>query len=108
MGLTRDVDSKPVACDYNALRTHYDRTPGLIIDKLKAVLESIAPFLVQLGKKGLIFAYDEAQNLADHASKDQYPLSLLLDLFQSIQRKNIPFMLALRTGESITGVIAEA
>jgi len=33
--------------------------------------------------------------LADHAAKDEYPLSLLLDLFQSIQRKGIPFMLAL-------------
>jgi hypothetical protein len=47
------------------------------------------------GFKGIIFAYDEAQNLADHADKDQYPLSLLLDTFQSIQRKEIPFMLAL-------------
>jgi hypothetical protein len=33
--------------------------------------------------------------LADHASKGQYPLSLLLDVFQSLQRKNIRFMLAL-------------
>jgi hypothetical protein len=51
--------------------------------------------LATLNRKGVIFAYDEAQNLADHAAKDQYPLSLLLDVFQSIQRKNIPFMLAL-------------
>jgi hypothetical protein len=29
------------------------------------------------------------------AAKEQYPLSMLLDVFQSIQRKNIPFMLAL-------------
>ena len=43
----------------------------------------------------MIFAYDEAQNLADSPARDQYPLSLLLDVFQSIQRKNIPFMLAL-------------
>jgi hypothetical protein len=43
----------------------------------------------------LIFAYDEAQNLSDNAERDQYPLSLLLDVFQSIQRKGIPFMLAL-------------
>jgi hypothetical protein len=43
----------------------------------------------------LIFAYDEAQNLADHRAKDQFPLSLLLDTFQSIQKKGIPFMLVL-------------
>src|SRR5207302_11446065 len=42
-----------------------------------------------------IFAYDEAQNLADHAVKDQYPLSLLLDVFQSVQRKGLRYMLAL-------------
>jgi hypothetical protein len=43
----------------------------------------------------VIFAYDEAQNLSDHASKDQFPLSVLLDVFQSIQTKGIPFMLVL-------------
>jgi hypothetical protein len=41
----------------------------------------------------IVFAYDEAQTMADHAEKEQYPLSLLLDVFQSIQKKNIPFML---------------
>jgi len=59
------------------------------------VLELVAKHLADTGKQGLIFAYDEAQNLADHAQKEQYPLSLLLDVFQSIQRKNIPFMLVL-------------
>lgn len=45
--------------------------------------------------RGVIFAYDEAQNLSDHAKRDQRPLSLLQDVFQSIQRKEIPFMLLL-------------
>lgn len=81
--------------DYRALRTVYERTPGLASDKLKAVLEVVWQPLEQFGRRGIIFAYDEAQNLADHAAKDQYPLSLLLDVFQSIQRKGIPFMLAL-------------
>ena len=44
---------------------------------------------------GLVFAYDEAQNLSDHAQKEQYPLSLLLEVFQSLQRKEIPIMLVL-------------
>ena len=43
----------------------------------------------------MIFAYDEAQNLSDHAGKEQFPLSVLLDVFQSIQKKGIPFMLVL-------------
>src|SRR5207302_10289169 len=45
--------------------------------------------------KGIVFAYDEAQNLADHAESSEYPLSLMLDVFQSIQKKGIPFMLVL-------------
>jgi hypothetical protein len=47
------------------------------------------------GFSGIVFAYDEAQNLADHAIRHEYPLSLLLEVFQSIQRKGIPFMLVL-------------
>ena len=47
------------------------------------------------GKNGIVFAYDEAQNLADHSAKDQFPLSLLLDVFQSVQRIGICYMLAL-------------
>src|SRR5439155_24579416 len=42
-----------------------------------------------------IFAYDEAQNLSDHAASKEYPLSLMLDVFQSIQKKGIPFLLVL-------------
>ena len=40
-------------------------------------------------------AYDEAQNLSDHSKREQYPTSLLLDVFQSLQKKEIPFMLVL-------------
>jgi hypothetical protein len=47
------------------------------------------------GQHRVIFAYDEAQNLSDHAAKEQFPLSVLLDVFQSIQKKGIPFMLVL-------------
>lgn len=85
----------PQTLNYPTLKEIYDNTPGLILDKLKAVLETVWPHIDQLGKRGIIFAYDEAQNLADHAAKDQYPLSLLLDLFQSLQRKDIRYMLAL-------------
>ncbi len=77
-----------------------NRAPGLMADKLKAVLEFVWSVLkdLQLSQQhklcGIIFAYDEAQNLADHAEEAEFPLSLLLDVFQSIQKKGIPFMLA--------------
>jgi len=66
-----------------------------VSDKLRAVLELVWECLRSQGSHGLVFAYDEAQNLADHADKEQYPVSLLLDVFQSIQRKEIPFLLVL-------------
>jgi len=80
---------------YEILRSHFEKTPGLIADKLKSTLEFVWSILPQAAISGVIFAYDEAQNLADHAEVNQYPLSVLLDVFQSIQRKNVPFMLAL-------------
>lgn len=81
--------------NYQALEAIYKETPGLESDRLKSVLETVWALVQPRGKRGIIFAYDEAQNLADNADRDQFPLSLLLDVFQSIQRKNIPFMLAL-------------
>ncbi len=84
-----------VPLNYESLKASYDQTPGLVIDKLKSVLEFVWPYVQGIGRRGIIFAYDEAQNLADHKAKDQYPLSLLLDLFQSLQRKGVCFMLAL-------------
>lgn len=81
--------------DFPTLARIFEATPGLVEDKLKAVLEVVATIVAREGKRGIVFAYDEAQNLADSPPQDQYPLSLLLDVFQSIQRKDIPFMLAL-------------
>jgi hypothetical protein len=81
--------------NYPNLKQMYDDIPGLISDKLKGVLEMVWPQVEAAGRRGIVFAYDEAQNLSDHAAKDQFPLSLLLDLFQSLQRKGFRLMLAL-------------
>ena len=83
---------------YDRLRALYEATPGLPLDKLKAVVESAwtAISLSAPGSvRGMVFAYDEAQNLADHSKKEQFPLSLLLDVFQSLQRKGLPLLLVL-------------
>lgn len=83
------------ALGYADLKMIFDDAPGLTSDKLKAVLiyvwRAIPPDLVS----GIVFAYDEAQNLADHSKKEQYPLSMLLDVFQSLQRSDIPYLLIL-------------
>ena len=80
---------------YEILQAHFAATPGLVSDKLKAVLEFVWAVMPQQAVSGIVFAYDEAQNLADHAPKNEYPLSLLLEVFQSLQRKQLPFFLIL-------------
>ena len=81
---------------YQALEGIYTGTPGLPLDKIKTVLETAWAALSETGAvRGVVFAYDEAQNLADHSEKEQFPLSLLLDTFQSLQRKGLPLMLVL-------------
>ena len=79
--------------DFRSLTAIFHGTPGLTSDKVKAVLETVATALKARDVRGIVFAYDEAQNMMDHAEKEQYPLSLMLEVFQSIQRKGISFML---------------
>lgn len=81
--------------DYAALESEFKKTPGLIADRLKHVLEFVWSCVKSANMKGVIFAYDEAQNMGDHAGRNEYPLSLMLDCFQSIQKKDIPFMLVM-------------
>jgi hypothetical protein len=95
VGFAQQPEEVAISLNYPALKAMYENIPGLVLDKLKGVLETVWPYVEISGRKGIIFAYDEAQNLTDHAKKDQYPLSLLLDLFQSLQRKGYRYMLAL-------------
>ncbi len=82
--------------NYQTLVSIYQSTPGLALDKLKAVLETVWTVISnQTEINGIVLAYDEAQNLSDQANKEQYPLSLLLDAFQSLQRKELPLLLVL-------------
>ncbi len=96
IGFAGDPATQEETLGYRQLRRLYEHTPGLALDKLKAVLESAWLAILRTNSiKGVIFAYDEAQNLADHSEKDEFPLSLLLDTFQSLQRKGLPLMLVL-------------
>jgi len=83
--------------DFSFLLTKFNQTPGLISDKLKAIFIFVWDILSQQSPntRGIIFAYDEAQNLSDHSVDKQYPLSLLLEVFQSLQKQNIPILLLL-------------
>lgn len=95
IGFVQGSAKTPVHLDFAVLKHVYDSTPGLTSDKLKAVLELAWECLKATQCKGIVLAYDEAQNLSDQAAGHQYPLSLLLDIFQSIQKKGLPIMLVL-------------
>ena len=95
VGFSGETKTVEQTLNFQALSAIFNETPGLVADKLKRVLELAWLCLSEQNRRGLIFAYDEAQNLTDHAAKDQFPLSLLLDVFQSLQRKGVVFMLVL-------------
>jgi len=89
------LEQSSVGCKLNYATLHdmFNSIPGMVSDKLKGVFELVWKCLEPFETRGIILAYDEAQTMTDHAEKEQYPLALLLDVFQSIQKKNIPFML---------------
>lgn len=88
-------DSTPLT--FEALVGIYRDTPGLPVDKFKQILSTSwqAVSTTRPEVRGIVFAYDEAQNLANRPERDQFPLSLLIDAFQSLQRQGLPLLLAL-------------
>lgn len=95
LGFAQEHKEQAITLNYETLIAYYNSRPGLTADKLKAVLELVWNALPKDTVRGIVFAYDEAQNLADHAGDKQYPLSLVLELFQSVQAKEMRFMLVL-------------
>ena len=97
IGFATATKAKKRPLDYTDLRHIYDKVPGRPADKLKSVLRHVGELIAPTTFKGIVFAYDEAQNLGDRAKDQEYPLSLLLDVFQSIQKSpgGLPYMLVL-------------
>ena len=82
--------------NFSVLMQVYNNTPGLAVDKLKAVLTLAWQVVSRQGNtQGIMFSFDEAQILSDQPDKDQYPLSLLIDTFKSLQRQGLPVVLVL-------------
>ncbi|MFZ1964579.1 MAG: hypothetical protein WAU78_14135 [Roseiarcus sp.] len=94
-GFVSKENAGEITLGYNTLSSIYKNAPGLVSDKLKAVFSAVAPHVTRIGKRGLLFVYDEAQSLADRDDAKEYPLSVLLDIFQSVQRNGMPFILVL-------------
>lgn len=92
-GFTGQSETIPETITFDLLKVIYESTPGLVHDKLKQVLQIVGQAVQQQNYKGIMFAYDEAQNLSDQSERDEFPLSLLLDIFQSVQKSGLPMML---------------
>ena len=95
MGFGQRIEPVEGSLDYRQLLRIYEATPGLVADKIKAVLGIAGDVVAKAGFKGIVFAYDEAQNLGDAGDRNEYPLSVLLDVFQSLQRQEKPLLLIL-------------
>ncbi len=96
IGFVSVKSNAPMKLDYAFLAGVFDSTPGLVSDKIKYMLELVWQYVeASMDVKGIVLAYDEAQNFSDQAKKDEHPLSILLDVFQSIQKKGVPIMLVL-------------
>ena len=105
VGLTPAGGTLPVRIDYAALKGIWDGSPGLTSDKLSAVLETAWAAVRDLGVHGVVFAYDEAQNLVGGGNREDHsPAALLLDVFQSVQKKRIPYhVAAVRSVDLVSG-----
>jgi hypothetical protein len=86
-GFTSKKQTKERPLTYEDLWGIYTATPGLVADKVKALLLHVAKLVEQTPIKGIVFAYDESQNLSDHKEKYEFPLSLILDVFASLQKQ---------------------
>jgi hypothetical protein len=91
----RDKKEKSETMGFGYLMNRFDGEAGLNVDKLKAALSLIWDVAKITGKRGIVFAYDEAQVVQDRKDKDEFPLALLLETFQSLQRKGMRYMLLL-------------
>jgi AAA+ ATPase superfamily predicted ATPase len=100
------AESTSITANYQYLNRIYDSTPGLSSDKLKMVLEVVWN-IVKSKATGIILAYDEAQILKDQKDDKEFPLSLLLEVIQYLQRKEIPYLLVLSGLPTLLGNLVE-
>jgi Cdc6-like AAA superfamily ATPase len=75
VGFSAAPEAEQIPLSHGLLTSVYEETPGLVADRIKATLEFAWEHLRERGRHKVIFAYDEAQNLADHADSEQFPLS---------------------------------
>jgi len=102
-----NIKIKEKTLTYDSLLGIYQNVGGLEIDKLKAILPLIWE-VVKPKAKGIVLAYDEAQLLKNKAAERQHPFTLLLDVIQYLQLREIPYFLVLTGLPDLVGDLHEA
>ena len=95
IGFLAKFAKRGIPATFDFLWEMFSATPGLVQDKLKQAFSQAGRWARERGFRGIVFGYDEAQTLSDQEQKEQFPLALLLDVFQSIQKAKVPVMLLL-------------
>lgn len=113
-GFSTEPDQQDKRATFDVLRDIYDRVPGLVVDKIKGVIETVWKWNQQAeatrGKRtaGIVFSYDEAQNITDQRERSEFPLSVLLDAFQALQKGGVPVFLVLAGLPTLLPKLVEA
>ena len=85
--LDRAQQGENQALTFDSLKAQFERAPGLPSDRLKAVLLRVTTLLQKARFSGLILAYDEAQCLSDHAERNEFPMSMLIETVCALQKR---------------------
>lgn len=93
MGSIPEFGEREIRATLDVLREIFDGTPGLAQDKLKKIVALAGQWAREQGFRGIVFGCDGVQALSEREPEEEFPLALLLDVFQSVQRAGIPAML---------------
>ena len=83
--ITRDDNS---AFTFDALKALYEQSAGLPSDRLRAVLLHVTRLAHKVRIQGVILGYDEAQCLCDHAERNEFPMSMLIETVSALQKRD--------------------
>ena len=93
MGFIPEFEEREIRATLDVLREIFDGTPGLAQDKLKKIVALAGQWARGQGFRGIVFGCDGIQTLSEREPEEEFPLALLLDVFQSVQRAGVPAML---------------
>ena len=108
MGFTPEFKEREIRATIGAWREIFSRTPGLARDKLKKIVVLAGQWAREQGFRGIVFGCDGVQTLSEREPEEEFPLALLLDVFQSVQRAGVPAMLLLSGLPALPPKLVEA